>query len=214
MTIAARLEAAQEEATPVLRLVIPRTRFVVDSPDACVVVQRRGTESIPLPASIEQNAMSIDVKLRTPLRGPWDILCRLRGIVLWDQSGPVPFYAVLDSTACYPRAKSEIGSIAVDPCGSNMRIVSVGTRSMVRMEVLGHPVHEVLSLRIHSTTLTTSSLWAESLSGEQFPISEQLSLQKGSQHCNFSCSSWASGLYRLLLRHEHGVEVTNIIIVN
>jgi hypothetical protein len=214
MTIAARLEAVQEESMPSLRLAIPRTRFVVDTPDSCVVVHRRGTESIPVPASIEQNSTSIDVKLRTPLRGPWEVLCRLRGTVLWDQSGAVPFYAVLDSTACYPWAKSESGSIVVDPCGSNMRIVSVGIRSMVRMEVLGQPVHEVLSLRIHSTTLTTSSLWAESLSGEQFPISEQLSLQKGSQHCNFSCSSWASGLYRLLLRHEHGVEVTNIIIVN
>jgi len=92
--------------------------------------------------------------------------------------------------------------------------VTIGSVRGITLRPLGQPFSQVIALEVESSLNATARVWAESLAGDQFLLTEHLSLQKGRQHCNFSCSGWPSGLYRLVFMLEQGVEVTNIIIVN
>lgn len=196
---------------PALRVFIDRDRFVVDS--ATTILERNGS-SRTVGADITQGQGAVQVRLREPIPGPWKITSRLYGTMIWKDPDAKDCYAVLDGTPCYRQSISMLQEFRVDPCGSRLRMVDVGVRRGVLVEPLGHPFTSSISVRVTATAATHARVWLESISGQHFPLSEHLSLQKGSQHCNFSCSSLAPGVYRLIVSHEYGVEVTNIIIVN
>lgn len=196
---------------PALRVFIDRDRFVVDS--ATTILERNGS-SRTVGADITQGQGAVQVRLREPIPGPWKITSRLYGTMIWKDPDAKVCYAVLDGTPCYRQSISMLQEFRVDPCGSRLRMVDVGVRRGVLVNPLGHPFSSSISVRVTATAATHARVWLESISGQHFPLSEHLSLQKGSQHCNFSCSSLASGVYRLIVSHEYGVEVTNIIIVN
>jgi hypothetical protein len=134
--------------------------------------------------------------------------------MIWADPDLSQCIGLLEGTPCFRQNLSSPVDYHVDPCGSRLRMVDIGVRPGMNVDPLGQPFDEIVSVRITTTQATSARVWAESLSGQQFPLAEHLSLQKGSQHCNFSCSGLGSGLYRLVISHGYGVEVTNIIIVN
>ncbi|MFM8771941.1 MAG: hypothetical protein ACKOE4_07990 [Candidatus Kapaibacterium sp.] len=215
ITMQAELLDVQSVAVqPTLRLVIDRDRFVVDVLDSTTVNLERNGVTGKVDAEITQTEGAILLRLRDQVPGPWKVTSRVYGTMIWKDPDAKECYAVIDGTPCYRQSVSPAQEFRVDPCGSRLRMVEVGTHGGVFVEPLGHPFTSNISVRITTSAALHARVWIESLSGQHFPLSEQLSLQKGSQHCNFSCSNLASGLYRLIVGHEHGVEVTNIIIVN
>lgn len=212
ITMQAELADMQSVAVqPAMRVVIDRDRFVVDS--TSTVLERNGVSGT-VGADFIQVQGAVLLRLREPIAGPWKITSRLYGTMIWKDPDSKECYAVLDGTPCYRQSVSPAQEFRVDPCGSRLRMVEVGARRGVFVEPLRHPFTSSVTVRITTPTATHARVWIESLSGQHFPLSEHLSLQKGSQHCNFSCSNLASGLYWLIVSHEHGVEVMNIIIVN
>ncbi|MBU3698546.1 MAG: hypothetical protein FGM33_00850 [Candidatus Kapabacteria bacterium] len=213
--LTAELEDAQDVDVPIgLSIVIDRSRFDLGALDSCLASVQVGGSSQPLPVTIAQEQGRITIQSMAAIRGPWIVSCRIFGTVLWKDPDPDSLVAMLDPTPCYRAQGSEPVEFGVEPCGSRRRIVNIGSRPGITVTPLGQPFRGQISLAIESSEQTTGSVWAESLSGEQFLVAEHLSLQKGPQHCNFSCSRWSSGLYRLVFKLERGVEVTNIIIVN
>ncbi|MBU3678777.1 MAG: hypothetical protein FGM32_04110 [Candidatus Kapabacteria bacterium] len=199
---------------PAMHLLIERDRFVVDVSDSTSVYLERNGVTRKVDAEITQSQGAILIRLRDQVPGPWKLTGRLYGTMIWNDPDARECIAVLDGTPCFRQSASPAQEFRVDPCGSRLRMVEVGTRPGVFVEPLGHPFASSLSVRVTASVATHARVWLESLSGQHFPLSEHLSLQKGSQHCNFSCSNLASGVYRLVVSHEYGVEVTNIIIVN
>ncbi len=215
ITMAARLLDHQTvEQRPVLRLMIDRSRFLLGDSDSAVITAGRNDTLRIASADIVQDEVSIRVRLKSPIAGSWAVSCSLRGTMIWVDPELRRCFAVLEGTPCYRQSLSTPLEFRVDPCGSRLRMVDIGSRPGMLVDPLGQPFDDIVSVRITTTQASHARVWAESLSGQQFPLAEHLSLQKGSQHCNFSCSELASGLYRLVISHEHGVEVTNIIIVN
>ena len=202
------------QVQPTMRLVIDRDRFVIDGADSTNVILEHKGISRRVDADITQMQGAILLRLRDQISGPWKVTSRLYGTMIWKDPDARECYAVLDGTPCFRQSVSPAQEFRVDPCGSRLRMVEVGPRRGLIVEPLGHPFTSSVSVRVSASVATHARVWLESLSGQHFPLSEHLSLQKGSQHCNFSCSNLASGVYRLIVSHEHGVEVTNIIIVN
>lgn len=214
ITVTAQLLDVQtDQQLPAVRLLIDRRRFLVRDPDSSFVTIERNDTLRIVSAVIEQDEGAIRVKLKDPVNGPWIISCHIRGTMIWTDPDLSQCRGVLDGSPCYRQNLSTPMDYRVDPCGSRLRMVDIGGRPGLFVDPLGQPFDEIVSLRITSSQTAYVRVWAESLSGQHFPLAEHLSLQKGSQHCNFSCSGLGSGLYRLVISHEHGVEVTNIIIV-
>ncbi|MEY3387113.1 MAG: hypothetical protein RIR53_1924 [Bacteroidota bacterium] len=202
------------ESPIVLRVAVDRYRFVLGDLDSCHATVTVGGATKPFPVFIEQATDTITIRGQTAIAGPWTVSCLLYGTVLWKDPDPDTLVAILEPTSCYGEQISDQVVFGVDPCGSRRRMVTIGSRPGVMVKPLGQPFRDRITLAIESSEQTSGTVWAESLSGEQILVTEHLSLQKGLQHCNFSCSRWSSGLYRLVFKLERGVEVTNIIIVN
>jgi hypothetical protein len=199
---------------PMMRLVIDRSRFSLGNPDSSFVTIERNDTLRAVRADIVQEKGAIRVRLREPVSGPWIISCFLRGTMIWADPDLSQCIGLLEGTPCFRQNLSSPVDYHVDPCGSRLRMVDIGVRPGIYVTPLGQPFDDIVSIRITTPQATSARVWAESLSGQQFLLAEHLSLQKGSQHCNFSCSGLGSGLYRLVISHGNGVEVTNIIIVN
>jgi hypothetical protein len=107
-----------------------------------------------------------------------------------------------------------ITQIQVVPCGASERVVKLGALPQLGVNVLGQPSSETIDVELEASHDMDITVECETLGGQRFVVSEQFSLQKGIRHCNFSCSGWASGIYRLIFRHGIGVTERLIIIVN
>lgn len=213
--LTAGLADQQDAVLPIaLRLDIDRRRFILGPLDSSRTVLTTSVGARLVPASIVQDSTHIEVRVAEAVRGPWTIDCRVFGTVLWKDPDPDSMRATLQGTPCYRQQQSTYVEFGIDPCGSRRRIVTIGSVRGITLRPLGQPFSQVIALEVESSLNATARVWAESLAGDQFLLTEHLSLQKGRQHCNFSCSGWPSGLYRLVFMLEQGVEVTNIIIVN
>jgi hypothetical protein len=213
--LTAGLADVQDVSLPIsMSLSIERQRFVLGPLDSSQVVLTTAAGARLIPASIEQDSGRIALRVLEPVKGPWTIDCRVFGTVLWKDPDPDSMRATLQVTPCYLQQQSSYVEFGIDPCGSRRRIVTIGSISGLALRPLGQPFSQVISLEVESSLTANARVWAESLAGDQFMLTEHLSLQKGRQHCNFSCSGWPSGVYRLVFMLEQGVEVTNIIIVN
>ncbi len=213
--IRASLHDVQSVAVrPALRVLIDKARFLIGGAGSAVVmIDQQGANRGVMSQAIQDDS-SIRIQLADEVLGPWTVTCLLWGTMIWSDPDVSRCIAVLDGSPCYRQDVSAPVEYRVAPCGSRLRMVDVASRPGVFVDPLGLPFDEVIAVRITTSMATTARVWAESLSGQQFQLAEHLSLQKGSQHCNFSCSGLGSGLYRLVISHERGVEVTNIIIVN
>jgi hypothetical protein len=104
--------------------------------------------------------------------------------------------------------------VNVSPCGDALRVVRLGAFPSLTVQTVRQPARDEIVVDVRADRDMTVDVHAEALGGQRFPVAERFSLQKGSRHCNFSCSGWASGVYRLVFRHDSGVAECQIIIVN
>lgn len=207
------LRAPQEVALePRMSIVVPRSRFVLSSPLALIsrtVPAGAPDTALPVRQSDEQITVTLPAS-----SGSWQYRVRLQGLFLWRDPRPFNMSITVDSTECFTGAAASVRDLTVAPCGSAARVVRLGGRPGITTTVLGTPVRDELRLRIESSVQTTAQIRIETLTGQTFTLLEGFSLQKGVQHCNFSCSGWASGIYRVLVQGSFGETDCKVIIVN
>lgn len=197
---------------PRLVVTVPRTRYVSTTNQASIVGVRAGGPIDTVVSVVQQDSV---ITLELPAgRGPWDYQVRVPGVVLWEDPRPFAIAIALDSTTCYHGAHQERNDLVSTPCGSGARVVRLRGRSGIIATVLSMPVRDELVLRLESEAATALKITVETLTGQSFTLVEGFSLQKGVQHCNFSCSGWASGVYRVHVQGSSGETDCKVIIVN
>jgi len=202
------------EIAPVIRINIPKARYLLDVPRALTVDVRGPSGTVTtVPVNVEQTDDAIVYRLPV-LRGPWSVSMRIPGSFLWLDPDPFTVTAEVEATSCFDGAAAEPITIAINPCGNTLRVVRLGTGAVVTGRVLEQPVRETIRMELTADRDVQVNVECETLGGQRFLVAERFSLQKGVRHCNFSCSGWASGVYRLIFRHDSGVAECQIIIVN
>ena len=217
LLVQAELHDTVELRSPVQMYIdIPKLRFALQPGAASVFVSvEQGIKTQrQLQASIRQDDDRITVALLELPQAPWVVVAQMGGQILWKDDEQIRTQAQLTSEPCVGSEYSQPVDIATLPCGSTIREVSLGSRPRIAVKPLAHPYDEVVSLEVESTAETTIAIVMGTLSGEVFHVSERFTLQKGLQHCNFSCSEWASGLYRLVIYQGADIVDRKIIIVN
>ncbi len=193
---------------------LPSTRFQVDPR----WVAKAEVEELPFaPRMISIGVAIQGDKLHGnlgPLRGAWKATIEVPGSFLWANPETFSLRASLDETQCSQQSPLSEQVLGVSPCGPSQRVVSFGNRAIAAAKPLAQPARDVVSIEIEASTEMDVQVLAEPLRGQRFIVNERISLQKGLQHCNFSCSGWASGVYRLIFRHNTGMTECQIIIVN
>ena len=191
---------------------VPRTRFFLSSPTARVVGTQRGS-AIDTVVSAEQRNDTVRAML--PLSsGPWAYQVVLSGVFLWQDPQTFSIAVRLDSTQCFDGAADEVADLTLAPCGSGARVVRLQGRPSIKATVLGMPVQDNLLLRLETDAPTSVRIAVETLTGQSFTLIEGFSLQKGVEHCNFSCSGWATGVYLVRIQGSSGETDCKVIIVN
>ena len=198
--------------TPKGYFTIPIERFVLSTDSLRVRGVAAGVVlDTMIPAAQTDDRIAFDLPETS---GPWMLTLEARGTFLWADPTPFSVEVGIDSTPCYDGMNDGIRDIQVVPCGAAARVVKLGERASIVARVLQSPVRDVLSLEIESSAYTAVRITIETLTGQHFALVEGFSLQKGVQHCNFSCSGWASGVYRVLIHGDSGETDCKVIIVN
>ncbi len=201
---------------PVFRINVSNIRFQHD-PDAVQLIWiREGgvLSNRKVQCAVKQNSASMIVECLEVPQAPWEAILRIGGQVLWKDDSVVATTAGLISQPCIDEHKSQPIDIATVPCAARVRQVLLGQRPRVQVRPLQHPFDDVVSLEVESSTETSISIAVETMSGQEFQGHERFTLQKGIQHCNFSCSEWTPGLYRLVIYAGADIVDRKIIIVN
>jgi len=195
-----------------LSVYVPRTRFVLFSPTARVIGTQRG---IAIDTIVPAEQRNDSVRTILPMSsGPWTYKVVFAGVFLWQDPQTFSIAVTVDTTQCFDGAADEVVDLALTPCGSGARVVRLQGRPSIKATVLSTPVHDNLSLRLETEAPTRIRIAVETLTGQSFTLVEGFSLQKGVEHCNFSCSGWASGVYRVLVQGSSGETDCKVIIVN
>ncbi|MBM4178442.1 MAG: choice-of-anchor D domain-containing protein [Ignavibacteria bacterium] len=199
-----------------LAVVIPKTRFSVDQGlSSAFVVREAGQETRrPIRFALKQSDSDVSVEITDSLTAPWELLLRLPGTVLWKNDSSFTSSAVMRTTPCIDDVVSQPVDITTVPCGSRIREIALGVLPRVAVRPLKHPFQDEAVIEVTSNDELAVSVTIETLSGEQFCVFERLTLQKGIQHCNFSCSRWSRGVYALVIHRGEQVLDRKIIIVN
>lgn len=197
---------------PHLVIAVPQTRYVSTTMQASVVGMRTGG-LIDTVVSVAQTDSALILDL-PPGQGPWDYQVRIPGVVLWEDPRSFAIRMSLDTTDCFMGAYQERNDLVSTPCGSGARVVRLRGRTGLTATVLSMPVRDELVLRLESEAATVLKITVETLTGQSFLLVEGFSLQKGVQHCNFSCSGWASGVYLVQVHGSSGETDCKVIIVN
>lgn len=191
---------------------VPHTRFSLSAPTARVVGTQRGSAiDTVVPAEQRNDTVSAMLPLSS---GPWTYQVVFSGLFLWQDPETFSIGLSVDSTLCFDGATDQVTDLGITPCGSAVRVVRFQARPSVSVTVLTVPVQDQLLLRLESEAPTSVRITVETLTGQSFTLIEGFSLQKGVEHCNFSCSGWASGVYRVLVQGKSGETDCKVIIVN
>jgi hypothetical protein len=195
-----------------LSVYVPRSRFVLSSPTARVLGTQRG---IAIDTIVRAEQRNDSVRAILPMSsGPWTYKVVFAGMFLWQDPQTFSIAVTVDTTQCFDGAADEVVDLALTPCGSGARVVRLQGRPSIRATVLSIPVRDNLLLRLETEAPTSVRIAVETLTGQSFTLVEGFSLQKGVEHCNFSCSGWASGVYRVLVQGSSGETDCKVIIVN
>lgn len=210
-------DSLTETINPRITALVSKDRFAVDRIATSVRVDdagRGGRVLSPGLYDLLQTDSSITLAMREPLLAPWKTSVSLVGQILWKDQVAVPTRVTVDAEPCNKAASTQPIEILVDPCGSKIRRVDFGLTPGIVIRPLGHPFRDVISVEVESSFTGVTSIYVESVDGQLFRLAERFTLQKGIQHCIFSCSGWTSGLYRLVFQHGAGTTEEKIIIVN
>lgn len=208
-----RLDApTSEDISARVTIVVPQSRFFASTVGARVTgVRPSGFVDTIVSVTQSRDTITLDLPLSA---GPWSYQVGIAGDVLWEDPKAFSMHAAVDSSPCYNSERVELDDLVVSPCGSSVRVVRLTGRPQLIVDVLTMPARENLVLRIDSEAATTVKITIETLAGQHFTLVEGFSLQKGVQHCNFSCSGWATGVYRVKVHGDSGETDCKVIIVN
>ena len=201
---------------PMFRVDVSQNRFLHD-PDAVQVIWKREggiASDRQIRFGFRQSSTEIVVECLEVPKAPWEAIVRIGGQVLWKDDSVVATSAGLSSQPCIVETQSQPIDITTVPCAARVRQILLGQLPRVQVRPLQHPFDDVVSLEVESATETSVSVAIETLSGQEFQGRERFTLQKGLQHCNFSCSDWTPGLYRLVIYAGADIVDRKIIIVN
>ena len=198
--------------TPVVVLRVPGERFTVSGQSIRIV----GSDQFGLiDTAVSAQQTSDGLRFALPeCQGAWDITVSIPGLWLWRDPSPFTLSAEIEATACYDGADAKRELLQIAPCGAAARVIRLSSIPSITTTVMSMPVQEVLQLRLETSAPTTVSIAVKSITGQSFQLVEGFSLQKGVEHCNFSCSGWASGVYVVAIRSSSGETDCKVIIVN
>jgi hypothetical protein len=213
LLLQASLQMPQAVLTaPVVVLSVPHERFAATGQVVRVMgVSQFG--SIDTSVSAQQTADGIRLTL-PECHGAWEVTVRVPGIWLWRDPAAFSFSAAIEASDCYDGAVTVLDQLQIAPCGAAARVIRLSKLPSVTATVVRMPVQEELQLRLETSAPTTISIAVESLTGQSFQLVEGFSLQKGVEHCNFSCSGWATGVYLVRIQGSSGETDCKVIIVN
>ncbi|HLP27898.1 MAG TPA: hypothetical protein VK147_04595, partial [Candidatus Didemnitutus sp.] len=216
LNILATMAAGQDDTTqPEIVITVDDDRFLVDTTLNIVArITDADVSDASVPVDVLLTPTSAVCRPRMLTRGAWTLDLNIPGIFLWKDPMPFPIRAQLGETRCFDGSPVAVAQVQVAPCGAVERVVRLGAIPQLGVNVLRQPTSDVIGIELIASHDMDVLVECESLGGQRFVLSEQFSLQKGIRHCNFSCSGWASGIYRLIFRHGIGVTDRLIIIVN
>lgn len=214
LTVHAELQAEQSEWTqPMLLIKVEQDRFKLGALGPFFANISDGDRlNVSIPMKVEQTSEGISCEPLSLLRGAWMIDFDLAGDFLWRDPAPFQVSVQVEGTPCFDGSTSGGTDIQVAPCGSGKRVVRLGSLPGITVLMGAQPMRDIIELAVEASEEMTVSVEAETLGGQRFMLSERFPLQKGLQHCNFSCSGWASGIYNLRIRHRTG-QADNLIII-
>ena len=195
---------------------IPKERFsIIPSAARVVWTKENGIDTIVATMiSVVQTDSQIIVTCGEVFRAPWQCSIQVGGNILWKNDSVFSVSAVMVAAPCLEDAQSQLIDITTVPCGSQLREVLLGQVPRIHVRPLHQPSEDVVSLEVESNVEASIFIAVTTLSGEEFHAHERFTLQKGIQHCNFSCSDWTPGLYGLVIYQGADIVDRKIIIVN
>lgn len=201
---------------PTFTVNIPRVRFACDPRMVRMYwVKENGRElSRDIAVEIKQTQSAMVVSCNDVPKAPWECIVSMGGQILWKDDSTIANTVRLESAPCLQETASQPIEITTVPCGAHLRQVALGQLPVVSVKPLQQPSDDMVSLEVTSSIETSISIAVQTLSGQEFHIDERFTLQKGVQHCNFSCSDWVPGLYRLVVYQGADIVDRKIIIVN
>jgi hypothetical protein len=202
-------------AAPQFVVAVPRERFSIEPASIRVLLTKdHGADTlITATVSVIQTDSEIIITCGEVFRSPWKSTIQIGGDVLWKNDSMTTVSAVMRAAPCLDDAYSQPFEFTTVPCGSRLREVQLGQHPRIRVRPVQQPCEDVVSLEVESSHLASISMAILTLSGEEFRAYERFTLQKGIQHCNFSCSDWTPGLYGLVIYQGADIVDRKIIIV-
>jgi hypothetical protein len=210
------LDTIDVQTAPRLEIDVPHERFTAGVSVASATLRIEGgmPSSRILTCSVVQSSTGISIAYPEVPRAPWECVMVVPGQVLWKNDRDFSTSARMSALPCIEQKQSQPIDIATVPCGSSVREVSFDALPRVAIRPLQLPFDDVVTLEVESTAEITVSVVVQTLSGQEFHIPKRFTLQKGIQHCNFSCSDWVAGTYRLIISNGSNILDRKIIIVN
>jgi hypothetical protein len=195
---------------------IPKERFSIEPSAARVVwIKEDGIDTlIATTITVIQTDSQIIVTCGEVFRSPWQCTIQVGGNVLWKNDSMMSVSAVMLAAPCLEDARAQPIDFTTVSCGSRLREVLLGQVPRIRVRPVQQPYEDVVSLEVESSVEASIFIAVTTLSGEEFHAHERFTLQKGIQHCNFSCSDWTPGLYGLVIYQGADIVDRKIIIVN
>ena len=210
------LDTIALQTAPELQVEVPHERFTagVTAASATLRVENGMASSRVLTCEVIQRSTGLTVTYPEVPRSPWECVVVVPGQVLWKDDNTFRSAARMSALPCLDVQQSQPIDIATVPCGSAVRGVLFDALPKVAVRPLQHPFDDEVALEIESSVEITVSIAVQTLSGQEFHIPKRFTLQKGIQHCNFSCSDWVAGTYRLIISNGSDILDRKIIIVN
>lgn len=193
-------------------LVVDSDRLHVDSVQCSEYkILNSTTQVFDRAVSFTQEDHSVNISLAAPTQTPHSLEYRVYGTLLWKNSYEHELAWTIAGKPCAVPARG-ITILDVETCGDNLR--SVMFTATVQATVAPSPSKGTIEVEFSATDATIVGVQLVGLFGQVFLQEEEIVLEKGSRHVTFTCSRIPSGVYRLLIRTEHGQQGVPVLLVN
>ncbi|NQW29246.1 MAG: choice-of-anchor D domain-containing protein [Ignavibacteria bacterium] len=197
----------------VLDLNIDDTRFELTSVTADVNVSDALYSNEVRKCQLVKSKNNVRMLLGRLVQAPYAVDIKFSGTALWRTPDATQFYIKKPPSSCESET-TENGEMLIDLCAAPLRVIKFGSFGLVTGNLVSEIADNLVELELNSTINTPISISATSVFGKKIDVVHKYSLQKGYQRCNFSCSSWATGLYLLEIQHQSGVIHASVLIVH
>jgi hypothetical protein len=190
----------------------PRDRWIPREESVTVsIVDALGSRNGSLDAFVVGDELQLT--LDGSVTAPYTVRFGVGGKILWRDIYSAEFSVRFLENTC--SLEGEAGAnCKVDACGGAARMVRFGTLAVASLSLDEHPVVGALKVQIEASQAMSADLELVDQQGRRWPLATQQTLEKGSQHCIFSVSSWPLGLYGLVMRCGSGEATIPVLVVN